>query len=90
MRPITNPTEVTNSPPDLNTQGNEAKSALQLLIAHDDLQEIRAENDRKRKAGQDIREGLSKMKSMRSAGQLITLGGMFEIGKSLLDEVEKG
>ena len=91
-RPTMRPTSMTAaeeqpSTPEINVNQGEGQSILQHIVGHEDLQRIRAENHKKRKQGQTVREGFKRMKKMNAAGSMINLAGTFLIGSDLLHEV---
>ena len=75
--------------PNLNTTQGMAGSTFEFLIGQQEQKSIRAESKKKRKAGQTIRAGFERLKSLKAAGQMIAHTGTFEIGLNTLNEINR-
>jgi hypothetical protein len=79
----------TSARPNLNISQGVAATAIEFLVGHNEQQSIRAECAKKRKAGQTVREGFERIKSLKASGQMIAATGDYEIGMNTLNEVHR-
>ena len=75
--------------PSLNTTQGVSGRTIEFLLGQEEQKSIRAESSKKRKAGQTIRDGFKRIKSLTAAGQMIAQTGTFEIGINTLNEVNR-